>query len=158
SNQTYRVNRFFNSICTPYVYQEMCLSDSVGKRTDYIAKRYGQHVLMLRVFMIMDVGTDKDIVDQVAALALLCPKVQGIALYYSDPLKFGHNDFPIDQILPSIIQSNELRSLGIHLKYPNNSWPMEIPVIDKHMEIIGSSGVVNCFKDLNISVSIVTGE
>ncbi|PVG03856.1 hypothetical protein CPB86DRAFT_308419 [Serendipita vermifera] len=149
------VNRAFNFICTAYVYQEISLHDPVDEVMRYIAKHYGQHVLMLRIFVTMKSSRGNMQAIQAGTLTAQCPRIRAISLYYQDPFQHRCIAGMPDWIILHIKQNKELESVGLYVLQDSSNLPILTTTVDKHVGII-ASGVGTLIKSLHLSVSIVT--
>ncbi|PVG03910.1 hypothetical protein CPB86DRAFT_779005 [Serendipita vermifera] len=127
------VNRLFNETCTPFIYQELNIFGREDEADYEIATRYGKHVKLLRVGLIVN-ASDSNETGLIRVLSL-CSNLQSIGLYYWR----GHGHFSLDVHTPlvkeflSAIRDRGLRFIGFHSGSSYNQMSGTIGYSDQHL-------------------------
>ncbi|PVG03905.1 hypothetical protein CPB86DRAFT_869279 [Serendipita vermifera] len=108
------VNRFFNEVFTPFVYQELNLFDPEGKINDEVVTRYGEHISLIRARLVVNSDGSDEL--RLARILSLCGNVQSLGLYY-DRTVVTTRSFERTALATEIMSSIEgkrLQSLGFY--------------------------------------------
>jgi hypothetical protein len=106
-----RVNRLFNETCTPFLYEELNLFDLRNEIDQEVITRYGKHVKILRVGLI--INTSEVVLTNILSL---CNNIHSIGLYYRKaPEQKGLDaQSPLLAEILSAIRDRGLRSIGFY--------------------------------------------
>ncbi|CAG8551880.1 12613_t:CDS:2 [Acaulospora colombiana] len=121
-SHTNRVNRLFNDICTPFVYQEINLFDLDDEHTEHIAASYGKYVKIIRARIVANAPQPYE--RRLVNVLFLCENVQSLSLYYRRVLQAidpGFSSSPLLQRILASIKGGKLLSLGFYSPNSYNS-------------------------------------
>ncbi|CAG8551899.1 12614_t:CDS:2, partial [Acaulospora colombiana] len=153
----YRVNRQFNELCTPLLYQELnFLSGGITSQSIhyFVAAKYGQHVRTLRILMN---GIARQVPEE-SILKILgyCHNISSLALYYNSinsPTNFRLSSTLPDTIIRMIKEGN-LDSIGFYSckVVQDNLMYKEVPFAGPLFDEIAQSESASLLKRLDIAL------
>ncbi|CAG8753365.1 10425_t:CDS:1, partial [Acaulospora colombiana] len=161
---SFRVNRVFCEICTPYVYQEMNLLEPVDNRTHHIARLYGRHVRAIRVFLgtrkSKKTGADSSDcpsdVPRSVDIYSFCLETQYIAFYHAHATMYSQFQAYKERSIAHmsfLLHLEKLDTIGVHFLQEKIDWMMDqVEFIARQVLTIASSDRASRIKRLELSI------
>ncbi|PVG03772.1 hypothetical protein CPB86DRAFT_306183 [Serendipita vermifera] len=155
------VDRCFNEICTPYVFQEMNLSSPFDDLPQEIARMYGRHVRILRISMESYASISASDVQEVGRILSplrWCPRIQALTLYYHEVIR-SDSFFKILEPFLLSSQFTNLTSIGIYSVLIKGRQPdSEATTIINQIHQLANSERAHLLKRLDISVPFLSAD